>query len=194
MQSASRDVAATTSTNGWPEADQEVAAPPYNTIMRDSLIPYQVATMGRLVLPPGSLDDQSSRTLPAVLRRMRLRSENRREIGEGSCPEAECRGPPADRSTAVEARRPRDRNGGYDRGTDSARLDRFRGDFLTSSDAAYGISMRNRGGGDPDHEAVSAGEIQETNRGASPSVAPAQQQPVQHRYSYLSQSDFLPGT
>lgn len=64
---------------GWSEedtADQEVPAPPYHSINQDPVIPYPVATLGRLVLPPADFGDvsassSSSRTLPAVLRRMR---------------------------------------------------------------------------------------------------------------------------
>jgi hypothetical protein len=78
MQSSRGDVGAGSSADGWLEAEQEVPAPPYHAISQDPVIPYPVATMGRLVLPPAGFDEpsSSSRTLPAVLRRIQRSSAN----------------------------------------------------------------------------------------------------------------------
>jgi len=173
MQSGSVGVVAPTGLD-WMEADQAIPAPPYS---QDPVIPYPVATLGRLVLPPGGLNEpSSSRTLPAVLRRMRRRSANSR---------AETQNEASDEAV----RQSRDLNAVlWTRMTDCA---------IAASPPHRGESLglgeedgENGGGGHPDRCACSAGEeSQDSNRGAA-LVTPTQQL---QRYSYLSQSDFLPG-
>jgi hypothetical protein len=173
MQSGSVGVGAPSGLD-WMEADQAIPAPPYS---QDPVIPYPVATLGRLVLPPGGLTEpSSSRTLPAVLRRMRRRSANSR---------AETQNEASDEAI----RQSRDLNAVlWTRMTDCAIAGTpHRGESLGNGGEEDG---ENGGGGHPDRCACSAGdESQYSNRGTA-LVTPTQQL---QRYSYLSQSDFLPG-
>ena len=160
---------------GWSEADQEIPAPPYHTITQDPVIPvpYPVATMGRLVLPPAGFGDPSNRTLPAVLRRIRRGSGHRRPEDDGDGPEA---------------RRSVERNTGWNRPTDLAL---YNNESLGISEETDEISWRGGGASShPDYQEPAGGQTSGTQRGVSP-AAPQHQQ--EQRYSYLSQSDFQPG-
>lgn len=161
---------------GWSEADQEIPAPPYHTITQDPVIPvpYPVATMGRLVLPPAGFGDPSNRTLPAVLRRIRRGSGHRRPEDDGDGPEA---------------RRSVERNTGWNRPTDLAL---YNNESLGISEETDEISWRGGGASShPDYQEPAGGQTSGTQRGVSP-AAPQHQQ--EQRYSYLSQSDFQPGS
>jgi hypothetical protein len=177
MQSSCVADGAGSSPDGWLEAEQEVPAPPYHSINQDPVIPYPVATMGRLVLPPAGFDEPSgSRTLPAVLRRIRRSSANMRsgeEITEGQDSEASSSG------VTSEAQRSEQRNV-------SQRWWR-----PVEGNESLRMSMSGGGARTPDRLEVRTSPDEEVE--ASGATPPPQIQ-HQQRVSYLSQSDFRPGT
>lgn len=177
MQSGSTDATTatsnTTTSPGWMEVDPEIPAPPYNAISQDPIITYPaVATMGRLVLPPGGLiTDPSSRTLPAVLRRMRRVSGPHRTRDEGGG-HSECNSENVSSRCEQHQRR---NSGEISENVDGTRI-RVCGS--TSSD--------------PDRRLGPLREFRDPLREASVGGPPDHPQPQLQRYSYLSQSDFPP--